>query len=252
MGLSTLSQSAEQKLALKHLGIVVAMDAEARCLTKRRIPTGQPVRLQEGILIQISGIGAKRAYQAARTLLEKGARALLSWGTAGGLVSELSPGCLILPKTVLGADRSVYHVDSVWHECLLTRLNEWMDIYTEALAESAFVLTSSVERRILSSKTGAIAVDMESAAVAAAALEADVPFIVIRAVSDPIDRVFPSSALTAIDPSGQTSLLKLIRGLVKHPAEARGLVRLERDFRAAQTTLATVVRLAGINFGVPK
>jgi adenosylhomocysteine nucleosidase len=236
---------------LKYLGIVVATIAEARSLMKQRIAVGQLIHLREGVLIQISGIGAERAGLAARTLLKNGATALLSWGSAGGLIAKISAGSLILPKAVIAADRSVYPIDAVWHERLFKRLDGFLDIHTEVLAESTTILTNSMEKRDLSYKTGAIAVDMESAAIAVVAQEADLPFMIVRATADTADMVIPLSVLTAMDEFGRSSLLKVIRGLIKHPAELRELIRLEQNFRAAQTTLAKVARLAGSNLLVP-
>ncbi len=93
------------------LGIIAATAAEARTLAKAPIPPGELIHLPTGSLMLLSGMGAHRARLAARTLLENGATALVSWGVAGGLAPGLSPGSLILPETIIAIDQSVYPAD---------------------------------------------------------------------------------------------------------------------------------------------
>lgn len=198
-------------------------------------------------MLQVSGTGPRRADLTARTLLEKGATALLSWGSAGGLAPKLSPGSLILPKTVIASDHSFYHVDAAWHEGLCNRLKGHVTFHTEPMVESTTVVCSTAEKVILFRETGAIGVDMESAAVAAVAQEAGLPFMVVRAVADSADTTIPYSTLNAVDEFGRLSFLKLMRGLAGHPTELFALVRIGRGYRAAQMTLSKVARLTGSN-----
>ena len=245
MGVSALSQPAEQEIGLSRLGIVVAVTAEARSLVKQPVAVGEIIYLPQGGMLQISGIGPRRADLAARSLLEKGAAALLSWGSAGGLAPKLSPGSLILPRIVIASNRSFYYVDASWHRDLCNRLKGQVHFHTEPLAESATVVCSPSEKTALYRQTGAIGVDMESAAVAAVAREEGVPFMVVRAVADSANTTVPYSTVNAVDGFGRLNLLKLIRGLVKHPTELFALVRVGRNYRAAQRSLETAARLIG-------
>jgi adenosylhomocysteine nucleosidase len=229
---------------LKSLGIVVATTAEAQSLTKHPLASGD-------VLLQVCGIGAKRAHLAARTLLEKGATSLLSWGTAGGLIPELSPGSLVLPKNIIAVDGSLYSVDATWHESLCIQLRGKLNLHEGSLAESTTIVTSPAEKVTLFQQTGAIAVDMESAAVAAEAQRAGVPFMAIRSVSDPVGMTFPQSTLTSLDEFGKLRPLRLLKALARNPVELFALVRLGRNFRVAQSTLVIVARLAGSNLFVP-
>ena len=223
----------------------MAVAAEARSLVKQSIADGELIYLAERAMLSVSGMGPRRAAVASRTLLEKGAAALLSWGSAGGLKPNLSPGSLILPKTVIASDRSLYHVDAPWHKSLCDRLKGHVDFHTEPLVESAMVVRNPAEKAILFRETGAIGVDMESAAVAAVAQETGVPFLVVRAIADSSDTTILDSTLNAIDEFGRLNLLKLIQGLAKDPTEILALVRIARNYRTAQRTLATVARLTG-------
>jgi len=237
---------------LKRLGIVVAMTAEARSLVpKSMLLKDGLIPISGGTVIQLSGVGPRRAGVAGKNLLGHGATALLSWGSAGGLVATLSAGSLVLPSKVIGADQSFYLTDPAWYERLLDRLKGFVNIHQGSLAESVTALKTPAEKRILFERTGAIAVDMESGAVAKVAQEAGVPFMAVRAIADSADMAIPQSPLKAVDEFGELSLPTLLSGLIRHPAELFDMIRLGWNFRAAQVTLAKVVRLAGTQLLIP-
>lgn len=227
------------------------MVAEARILAKEPIAAGELTPIPEGAMLLLSGMGADRARRAARTLLENGATALVSWGFAGGLLPGLSPGSLILPERILAVDRSIYYVDPVWHEFLGNRLKPHVSLHRGTLAESTVVLDSRAEKIALFQRTGATAVDMESASIALVAKAAGVPFMAIRAITDGPEMAIPQSILNSIDEFGRACLFKLFPYLTKRPAELMALVRLRRNFQAARATLTRVVRQAGSNFLCP-
>ena len=230
----------------------MAVPAEARSLARQPIANGGLIHLSDGAMLKVSGMGPRRAALASKTLLENGATALLSWGSTGGLAPKLFPGNLILPKTVIASDQSLYHVETSWHQRLCNRLKGHIDFHTGPLVESATVVCTPAEKAVLFHRTGAIGVDMESAAVATVAQEARVPFMVVRAIADSADTTILESSLNAVDEFGRLSCLKLIQGLAGHPGELFTLVRIARNYRAAQRTLAMVARLTGYNLLVPE
>ena len=225
----------------------MAVTAEARSLSKQSAPNGELIRLPDGALLTVSGIGPRRAAIASQNLLEKGATGLLSWGSAGGLSPNVSPGSLILPRVIIASDQSRYHVDEVWHGSLCDRLKGHVSLHTDPMAESTTVVSTPAEKAILFCRTGAVGVDMESAAVAATAQKRGIPFIVVRAVADGVDTTIPQSTLNAFDEFGRLNFLKLVQGFLRHPSELFALFRIGRNYRAAQKTLAAVARLAGNN-----
>lgn len=233
------------------LGIIAATIAEARILYRGAIAPAEWIRLPEGGMLLRSGIGPLRARQAARALMEKGATALVSWGTAGGLLPGLSPGSLILPERILGLDQSAYPVDPIWHERLCRRLKGDLDLHREAIAESTGVLASCPEKTALWRRTGAIATDMESASIAGVAKERRVPFMAIRAILDPAEMPITPSVLNSIDDFGRIRLAKLGQGLIRNPMGLLALFRLIRNFRAAQNSLSKTHLRAGSQFLCP-
>ncbi|HYA12815.1 MAG TPA: hypothetical protein VEF33_00585 [Syntrophales bacterium] len=221
-------------------------------MAKVPISAGDLIHLPEGGMVLLSGMGANRARSAARVLLEKGATALVSWGFASGLLPGVSTGSLILPEGIVALDQSIYHVDPVWHERLCSLLEAYVRLYRGTLAESAVVLSVSAEKTAFFHRTGAMATDMESASIAAAAKEAGVPYMVIRAIMDEVKMVIPRSVLNSIDEFGQVHPLRLISCLVRRPVEITNIIHLGRNFHTARATLTTVVRHAGSNMLCPK
>ncbi len=206
------------------------------------------VRLDGTSLLKIAGIGATRALAASELLIAEGAAALLSWGTVGALHPRLLPGNLILPKSVIAPQKDVFPTDADWHNRLVARLANRLEIYSEPLAQSPSVLASPMEKFNFFSRNDAIAVDMESGSVAEMASRANLPFMAIRAIADTADMTIPASSLNAIDEYGRLRPMRLLSSLARKPSDLVLLARLSRSFRAARTTLETVVRLAGNDF----
>ncbi len=234
-----------------HLGIIAATAAEARILTKAPIRAGELTFLPEGGIIILSGIGARRAGLAARTLLENGATALVSWGLAGGLLPAVASGSLILPQCVIGPNQSMYRVAPLWHERLCNRLERHVVLHRGTLAESMVVLSDGAGKASLFQRTGAMAVDMESASIALAAQKAEVPFMAIRAIMDEAEMVIPRSVLNSVDEFGHMHSLRLVSYLIGRPAEVGSLIKLVRNFQSARATLTVVARQAGSNLLCP-
>lgn len=227
------------------LGVIAALPDEACCLTGRPIPTGDPAKLGGDVLVQVAGLGAERTRRGAERLLALGATALASWGSAGGLASDLSPGALVLPEMILAEDNKKYAVDADWHARLSKCLQDELCIQVGTLIESTKVLATPAEKSALFVRSSAVATDMESAAVAEAARSAGVPCIVIRAIVDTADITIPVCVTAAIDQEGQVQRLRLLAGLLRRPTDLLPVMRLGNCFRQAQMTLGKVARLAG-------
>jgi adenosylhomocysteine nucleosidase len=230
---------------LRVLGIVAALKSEVRSLTRVQIGTDGLVWLDGTTLIKVAGIGAKGALAASESLIAEGAAALLSWGSGGALHPKLSPGSLILPKSVIASQKTVFPTDADWHNRLVARLKNRLDIHSEPVAQSPSILASPLEKSNFSHHNDAIAVDMESGSVAEMASRANLPFMAIRAIADTADMAIPASGLNAIDEYGRLRPMWLLSSLARKPSDLIPLARLGRSFRAARITLATVVRLAG-------
>ncbi|BAW80669.1 hopanoid-associated phosphorylase [Candidatus Nitrosoglobus terrae] len=226
-------------------GIIAALPMEGRCLTKQYLPPQGDAQLPESLYLQLSGIGPDHAYRAAEMLLSAGAKALVSWGVAGGLAPQLAPGTLLLPKQVQKINGETYYPDSQWRQRIINYLNYKLPFSGDTLCHTETVIASVAEKERLYHQTQCVAVDMESAAVAKAATDAKVPFIIIRAIADPAGISLPITALKALNTEGQLQRLSLLISLLKNPKDIIALWQLAKHSRAACTSLRTVVTHVG-------
>jgi adenosylhomocysteine nucleosidase len=234
-------QSLHDGFLVNHpLGFIVALQAERASLSPLRIGHHKPVSLPSGHWLILSGIGAWNAHHASRTLLGLGVRGLVSWGSAGALIDTLAAGDLILPERVLGATGDGYQTHTGWRNRLADALMRDLPLSGGSLLESLVPIAHPDDKIALHSATEAVAVDMESAAIAAVARQADVPFMAIRAVADTATLILPRCISGSVDTQGRLSIPKLLSRAAFHPEEWQQLKRLGAAFKAADQTLRTV------------
>ena len=234
---------------MKQIGIVVALPGELRTLTKCKIPIGKPERLSDQLLIAVSGAGPTQASTAAKLLHEHGANALLSWGCAAALQSRLRAGHLVLPEQIKSEDETVYQVDSAWHRQIYQAVSNKIErVDSGPMVESRLLVATAHEKQILANTSNAVAVDMESAALARFAEQMNVPFMAVRAIADPIEMSLPEAVSRAMDQNGDVNISRLLSHLLFHPGETGALIRLGIQFRAAQKILRQVAELLKHDF----
>ncbi len=223
------------------VGIVTAMDVEARCL-----------RQGPGLAVRRTGIGTDRARTAAWTLIADGCGALVSFGIAGGLDPTLAPGTVVLAQSVAAPDGTTYPTDAAWSESLSRLVEGRVPVVGGTLVGSERVVMTPAAKQRMRSETGAAAVDMESHAIAAVALASSVPFLVVRAISDPAGTTVPKAALRGMSRDGRRRTGAVVAALLRRPAELPGLIRLRRDSARGLAALRRVAALAGPGFGLAK
>ena len=161
------------------------------------------------------GLGASRPAPAGR---------LVSFGLAGALVRELPEGTVLTATRVVAEDGSV-----LWEgDALPVR-----GATPAVLCGASRVVDEPAERAELARRTGAVAVDMESGALAASGRLAGA----VRAVSDsparPVGRLSGASR-----PDGSVAWGTVVRALVTEPRRA------VRASRAARRALSALERAA--------
>jgi len=162
---------------------------------------------------------------------------LISFGLAGGLDPALAPGTVLVPAAVLlDAER--------WdaNDALLQRLG---GATPRALYGGGEIVASAAAKAALHARTGAVAVDLESAAVARTARRHGLPFAVLRAVCDGAGRDLPRAALVALDGAGRIVGLRVAWAAASRPWEIPELIRLGGDAARARHALVTRVREIG-------
>jgi adenosylhomocysteine nucleosidase len=223
-------------------GIVVALPEELATLTSKRIDKGHCVFIANTLLVTFSGTGGKNAKLAAELLVAKGATQLISWGCAAALQADMKSGDLILADTLIDCNDTKLVVNADWHNHSKQLLSQSMPVHCGSLAESLEIVSSSEEKQQLQTFTGAIALDMESAAIAKVAQKNSLPFLVIRAIVDPVTMDLPRAIQYAANTEGDIVVSRLLLFLALHPLELPGLIKLGIQFNAAKKTLKIAAR----------
>ncbi|HEX5079853.1 MAG TPA: hypothetical protein VFV80_11940 [Geminicoccaceae bacterium] len=223
---------------MRPLGVVVGYHAEARCL------------VGAGLRVACSGADAQRARAAARHLCGDGVAGLASFGLAGGLAAELAPGDLLLPPAVLLPDGGRIATDPAWRDRLAAALEKGgLAARDGPITGSERIVATRDAKRGLLARTGAVAVDMESHAVAEVAARAGLPFLVVRAVADRSDQAIPRAALRAVDAQGDLRHLALLGSIIVRPWEIGALLALGRSSGRGLASLRRVAALVpGLGF----
>ncbi|MBE0531892.1 MAG: squalene--hopene cyclase [Rhodospirillales bacterium] len=225
---------------MNQLGIVTGLVSETDCL--RAIG-------RVGLLaIRCAGADARRAQALARGLAEAGCVALASFGLAGGLDSALHSGDVILADRVVGDD-AIFQAEGAWHARAHALLRGEAGLTVGLLAGADVTVGTPEEKQRLHEKTGAIAVDMESPAVASTARQFNLPFLAVRVIADTADRRVPAWLSGVIDEAGAVKPGAFCAGLLKRPGDLADIARLAGANRRALTSLRSVAALLGPGLG---
>ena len=194
-----------------------------------------------------TGIGPEAAHAAASAVLNRERMALaVSVGFAGALASGAAMADVIVGTSVVSGT-----FDGVWHEsgrpvvcheratdaARAAAADIGLEAHTGALLSVATVMCRAADKQRIARLTGAIAVDMESAALGTAALAKGVPFAVCRTVSDVVTEDLPLDFNLFLMRSGW---MRGIAAIVMHPSTLIGLNRLRRQSRLAADRLTAV------------
>jgi hypothetical protein len=156
---------------------------------------------------------------------------LASFGLAGALVPELAPGSLVTATQIVGEDGAV-----LWAGEPLAVPGA----HPGVLCGASRVVDRPADRTALAAKTGAVAVDMESAVLARTGRLAGA----VRAISD--DGSQPLGRLArAATPDGRVAWREVAKAFLTQPAQSI------RSARAARRGIAALERAAAALAGGP-
>lgn len=184
-------------------------------------------------VVMTTGIGTERAALVTRRLLEDGGvDHVMVVGVCGGVEPTLAVGDLVVPEVVVdhasGREFQPHHLGSTSPRGRLITTDELLvgaDVVARLRAE------------------GVMALDMETAAVAAVSEEAGVPWSVVRSPSDHADDDLIDDAVASLaNPDGSADVGALLRYLARRPWRLARLARLGRDLRRATTTASRAAR----------
>jgi hypothetical protein len=161
-----------------------------------------------------------------------GPAVIISAGFAGALQEGLTPGDLVWGTEI--ADAAGQPWKTSWHDQEF--INDSIAHRSGRLLAMTRLVGRPEEKRFLGARYGALAVDMESAAVARFCTEHSIPFACLRAISDDVESRL-SPRLVALLSGGRVSILKAGRALAASPCLARDALRLARHTRRAARQL---------------
>tara|TARA_R110000868_G_scaffold304872_3_gene566017 strand:- start:140 stop:838 length:699 start_codon:yes stop_codon:yes gene_type:complete len=219
------------------LGIVCGLAFEAAILEH----AVQQAALANAPLIVCSGPGPDRARAGALNLTTQGAEALLSFGLAGGLDPELRTGTVITAESITGPE--ILSCDAAWVTRMTESLATDFIVRRAVLAASEDVLSTAEDKAALFRSSGAMAVDMESYGVAAAATEKGIPFAALRVICDTAQETIPPAASAAMTWEGRIRVTSTVFKALTYPAQIPDLVRLGRRTAAAKRVLENLAGL---------
>ena len=225
------------------LGLVVAMASEAKLLSRGPLQPGQSRLLAPGVRLLLSGMGEQAAGNAARQLVDEGVEALAVIGVAGGLDPDYPAGSVICASEICTTDGQRHPTDAAWRQAL--HLATRGQCRVAPLLGSAVALSTPVAKHDAASRHGAVAVDMESGAVAAVAAAHDKPLLVLRAIADEAGDILPEALQHAVDPLGQPRPWPMLVTLLRHPGLITVLPGLARRMQAATRGLQQIIAQTG-------
>jgi adenosylhomocysteine nucleosidase len=188
-----------------------------------------------GVVAVFSGIGCRRAEEAARAAVKKYTpQALISTGLAGALIRSLKAGNIVLPNVILEAAAGTEY-----------RCNLGGDVIGGGVLVSNFEVATRRSKPELVDCFHALVVDMEAAGVAKVAMEEDLRFRCVKAISDELDFDMPPFNQFVAD--GELESGKLARWALFHPEHWWAMIGLALNSRRATRALCEWLRtnLAG-------
>lgn len=205
-----------------------------------------------------TGIGPEPAAAAASAVLNRQRMAL---AISAGFAGALSPAAAV-GDVIIGTSVAAGMFDGVWTECgppvvcndaavsaaQAAAAKMGMQARTGSVVSVSTVVCRAADKQSMGRATGALALDMESAALGTVASAQGVPFAVLRTISDIAGEDLPVDFNAFLAPSGW---VQGVAAVIMAPSSLIGLNRLRRQSRlAADRLMAVYAAYAAQDFGL--
>ena len=200
-------------------------------------------RLADGAscLVVQTGIGRARAAAAAAAAPPAGA--FLACGCAGALVGWLAAGDLVTAESVIALEadgRAGERLPAAGAGLAAWAAGRGFRVHAGGLVASPVVLRTAEAKAALRA-TGALAVEMESGALAAAARARGIPFAALRVVLDGAGEVLPAGLGVIDEATGEVRAGRALAAMALHPRLWPAAARLARQQRLAARRLGAIM-----------
>ena len=233
---------------LQPLGIIFALPIEAHTF-ERRLGNATKYQGQKSVIYEghvfdhpvvwtISGVGQEAARNAAQLIIDgHQPHTLISAGFAGALAPHLEHGTVLVPERILDDNQQCIYPLGHSDQSLWPGENIIDSKATLITVDS--VITSKEKKARLRQETHADLVDMESAAVALVAQNANVQFLAVRVISDTSEEALPPEVSRLSQPQSPMHRFgAALAAITRRPAAATDLWRLWEQGMSCSRTLA--------------
>jgi len=231
-------------LAHADIGIVSALPIEMgafleRCDRQRKYTGGKFVfrgGRYDGVRIAVveSGLGFANARTAAQTLLEAHTPPwLLSCGFAGALLPEMKIGDIVIADSLVDPHGQQLAVD------VSMPADPDRGLFVGRMLTADQMVRKVEEKQALAEEFGAIAVEMESLAVAQVARDSGIPFLAVRTISDDLSADLPPEVLSVVGSTGTMRLGAALGSIWKRPGSVKDMWQLRESAMKAAERLAS-------------
>jgi adenosylhomocysteine nucleosidase len=218
---------------VRALLILTAIDLEARTLARHLglapVSGGEWPHFRGGS-VELACVGLRASALAARAPHWRLPALVISAGACGALAPELPEGALVVPEAVVTEDG----------QRTATAPVRGIDA-TGTLVSVTRVIASAADKARLWMETGAIACDMESAAIAAWAGNQGLGCAVVRGVSDTADHGVPADLAASVGEDGRVRGVAAVRAALGRRGALRDALALRRGTNAALASVAAAL-----------
>lgn len=236
----------------KQIAIIAAMEGEIDFLRRAMAPPDQSKKRcvvgtigSKPVMLLRSGVGPQNtARRLAEAISPHESRCVLSIGCAGALSPSINVGDVVIPEKIVddSADGASYAPSSELINIAKDCCKEFgFPFHSGTTVSTREVAATAEAKRSLAEKYGAVAVDMETAQVAAWADKMGAPMLALRTVSDTsTDRIPPEIGMI-VDQKGRLRPAKALAAFARNPSVLFEAVRLKRNLDRSLKTLGKVV-----------
>ena len=238
------SDSQAPNLSEADIGIVCALPIELgafmdRCEKVKKYTGGDFVfrgGFYDGIRVAVveAGMGFSRARRATQALMDgHSPKWLLSCGFSGSLREDISVGSIVVGNSIVDQHGQCLQID------MQMPADPARKLFVGRLLTADEMIRSVDQKRQLGEQHSALAVDLESLAVAQVARERKTRFLAIRVISDDFSADLPPEVMSIVGATGSVRFGAALGSIWKRPAAVKDLWRLREQAQTASSHLAS-------------